>query len=324
MVETVSVRLADVPGLQVVTPRAAVEAAEDNPSFARRGAAARRDHASRRDPAARERSVSASRIASSTRTGHQIAADAIDGSELFALQDRVADGVARDLQPSRGKRRTPDAIGPRHDVRAGAVSPGDRPAAAVRPARGRREGARDPPDARRREPQLRPRPGGARARLPRDVRLHEGAARGPTGPSPPANRAQALDPGAARSGRDRRRDAARDGARRRRRSRRSAGPSRRGRATSKPFSASGARHEPPGTTAAAETAFRRAIELQPSFAVFNQLGAWYYADGRYAEAADMFRRASRSGSRQLLGPRATSAVRRRCAATSRPRSQAYP
>ncbi len=49
-----------------------------------------------------------------------------------------------------------------------------------------------------------------------------------------------------------------------------------------------------GDQAAAEAAFRRAIELQPSFAVFNQLGAWYYASGRYAEAADMFRRASRT------------------------------
>ena len=49
-----------------------------------------------------------------------------------------------------------------------------------------------------------------------------------------------------------------------------------------------------GDQAAAEAAFRRAIELEPSFAVFNQLGAWYYDFGRYAEAADMFRRASRT------------------------------
>ena len=49
-----------------------------------------------------------------------------------------------------------------------------------------------------------------------------------------------------------------------------------------------------GDQAAAEAVFRRAIELEPSFAVFNQLGAWYYDFGRYAEAADLFRRASRT------------------------------
>jgi Flp pilus assembly protein TadD/TolB-like protein len=47
-----------------------------------------------------------------------------------------------------------------------------------------------------------------------------------------------------------------------------------------------------GDEAAAETAFRKAIELQPSWAVFNSLAAHYYELGRYNEAAAMFRRAA--------------------------------
>jgi Flp pilus assembly protein TadD len=50
--------------------------------------------------------------------------------------------------------------------------------------------------------------------------------------------------------------------------------------------------EAAGDTPSAETAFRRAIALQPSFAVFNQLGALYAARGRWTEAAAMFRRAT--------------------------------
>src|SRR5205807_3785551 len=50
--------------------------------------------------------------------------------------------------------------------------------------------------------------------------------------------------------------------------------------------------EAAGDDAAAEAAFRRAIELQPSFAVFNQLGALYADLGRWREATAMFRRAT--------------------------------
>src|SRR5262249_11032322 len=52
--------------------------------------------------------------------------------------------------------------------------------------------------------------------------------------------------------------------------------------------------EDAGEDAAAESAFRRAIDLQPgSFAGYNQLGGFYYDKGRYAAAAEMFRKASR-------------------------------
>jgi tetratricopeptide (TPR) repeat protein len=45
--------------------------------------------------------------------------------------------------------------------------------------------------------------------------------------------------------------------------------------------------------AAAEAAYRRAIELQPSsFAAYNQFGAFFAARGRWPEAAEMFRKAT--------------------------------
>jgi len=46
--------------------------------------------------------------------------------------------------------------------------------------------------------------------------------------------------------------------------------------------------------AAAQAAYRRAIELQPSsFAAYNQFGAFFAARGRWSEAAEMFRKATR-------------------------------
>ena len=49
-----------------------------------------------------------------------------------------------------------------------------------------------------------------------------------------------------------------------------------------------------GESAAAESAFRRAIALQPSaFSAYNNLGAFYAHLGRYRDAAEMFRQASR-------------------------------
>ena len=44
-------------------------------------------------------------------TGKQIAADAIDGPALFALQDRVADSVVKDLRLRRRAQRTPTPSG---------------------------------------------------------------------------------------------------------------------------------------------------------------------------------------------------------------------
>ena len=49
-----------------------------------------------------------------------------------------------------------------------------------------------------------------------------------------------------------------------------------------------------GDTAAAEAALRRATELEPSFAAISQLAILYFDLGRYGEAADTFRKASRA------------------------------
>ena len=109
MVETVSARLAGVPGLQVVTPRAAVEAVDQNPSFV---VVARRLGANTLLVGTLQRESSRFRITYRLvdAKGNQIAAAAIDGSELFSLQDRVADEVVRDLR-LRGSRRTPTPTG---------------------------------------------------------------------------------------------------------------------------------------------------------------------------------------------------------------------
>ena len=110
MVEWVSARLSDVPGLQVVTPRAAVEAVDDNPNFAR---VAQRLGATTLLAGTLQREKDQFRITYRLvdAKGHQLAAGAIDGSELFALQDRVADGVVKDLRLPRGTRHTPTPSG---------------------------------------------------------------------------------------------------------------------------------------------------------------------------------------------------------------------
>jgi serine/threonine-protein kinase len=49
--------------------------------------------------------------------------------------------------------------------------------------------------------------------------------------------------------------------------------------------------EAAGDSAGAEASLRRAIELHPyAFAPYSQLGSFYFAKGRYADAADVFRR----------------------------------
>jgi eukaryotic-like serine/threonine-protein kinase len=50
-----------------------------------------------------------------------------------------------------------------------------------------------------------------------------------------------------------------------------------------------------GEDGEAEASLRRAIDLQPSsFAAYNRLGAFYYRRGRYGAAAEMFRKAART------------------------------
>src|SRR5262249_7933116 len=112
LAETVSVRLANVPGLQVVTPRATVEGSGDSDaSFSR---VAKRLGANTLLSGTLQRENERFRITYRLvdDNGNQLAASAIDGSELFALQDRVADSVVHDLRLRRAAvRRTPTPSG---------------------------------------------------------------------------------------------------------------------------------------------------------------------------------------------------------------------
>ncbi|MEO8191648.1 MAG: tetratricopeptide repeat protein [Acidobacteriota bacterium] len=113
IVETLSVRLNEVPGIQVVTPRAAV-AASDTSS----------------DPFGAARSVGANLVVKSSvqrsggrlrivysvwnvRTRYQVAGGTVDGSpsEFFGMQDQVAAQVAKGLKLPMRTRRTPAPSG---------------------------------------------------------------------------------------------------------------------------------------------------------------------------------------------------------------------
>jgi len=291
MVEWVSARLSAVPGLQVVTPRAAVEAVEDNANFAR---VAQRLGATTLLAGTLQREKDQFRITYRLvdAKGHQFAAGAIDGSELFALQDRVADGVANDLRLSRRTRHTPtpsgldtsseqerylQAIGllQRYDLREGVEKAlailqklaGENPNSALVQAALARANLAIFNFTKERIWADRAIAASERAReldpgLP-EVDVTIGEALFATGKSKeaaaPFRRALAARPGDVSA-----------------------------------LLGLGRAAEAAGDQAAAEAAFRRAIELEPSFAVFNQLAAWYYDFGHYAEAADMFRRASQA------------------------------
>ena len=291
MLETVSARLANVPGLQVVTPRATVEAVDADPSFVR---VAQRLGANTLLAGTLQRENERFRITYRIvdARGNQLAAAAIDGAELFALQDRVADSVVKDLRLRRGAQRTPtpsgldspaeqerylEAIGllRRYDLREGvekalriletlatekpdsalvqaALARADLAMFSFAKERAWADRAIAASDAAKKLD-----PG-----LP-EVDVTVGQTLMATGQSKEAivafRQALAAQPGNVEA-----------------------------------LLGLGRASQTSGDPAAAETAFRRAIDLQPSFAVFNQLGAWYYDFGRWAEAAEMFRKASKA------------------------------
>ena len=99
-VEMVSVRLSGLPGLQVVTPSAVVEAADRNKEVM---ITARELGANLIVVGTFQRQGDKVRITYrvvNVRNGAQIAANTLDGSasDLFSLQDTLADGVAKDLR----------------------------------------------------------------------------------------------------------------------------------------------------------------------------------------------------------------------------------
>jgi Flp pilus assembly protein TadD/TolB-like protein len=288
LAETVSVRLANVPGLNVVTPRAAVEAADAAPDFAR---VARRLGASTLLSGTLQRENERFRITYRLldATGRQIAANALDGSELFALQDRVADGVARDLRLRSGERRTPVPTG------LDTTSEQERylQALGLLQRYDRRDGVERAVALLQKLAEENPRSALVQAALGRaclamfdftkDRGWADRAVRA-------ADAARTLDPSLPEVEVVRGQTLLATG-----RAAESLESFRRA-AASRPSDVDallgmGRASQLAGDDAAAETQFRRAIALQPSFAVFNQLGALYADRGRWPDAAAMFRRA---------------------------------
>jgi tetratricopeptide (TPR) repeat protein len=289
LAETVSVRLANLSGLQVVTPRASVEAADSGTSLA---AIARRLGANTLLSGTLQRENDRFRITYRIldASGTQIAAAAVDGSELFALQDRIADNVAKDLNVSTVAERTPTPSGldtpaeqERYLQAIGLLQRYDRrdrvdKAYEILTALGREN-----PDSAIVQAAL------ARADLALFyfTKDQEWADRALT----VSGEARRLDPGSPEvdvtvgetllaTGK------AKEAVQAFRRA-----------LAGRPGNVDallglGRASEAAGDDAAAEAAFRRAIELQPSFAVYNQLAALYFDLGRYGDAAAMFRKAA--------------------------------
>jgi Flp pilus assembly protein TadD/TolB-like protein len=289
MVETVSARLADVPGLQVVTPRASVEAADEDPNFIR---VAQRLGANTLLAGTLQREQGRFRITYRLvdAQGNQLAAAAIDGTELFPLQDRVADGVVRDLHLRRGARRTPTPPGLDTELQQERYLQ----AIGLLQRYDRREGVEKALQILQGLAEERPGSALAQSALARaNLAMFDFTKdRVWTDRAIAANdAARAADPGLPEvdittgetlllTGRSREAVAAFRRAL-------SASPDK-----VDALLGLGRAAEAAGDDAAAEEAFRRAIVLQPSFAVFNQLGGLYADRGRWPEAAAMFRRAT--------------------------------
>jgi eukaryotic-like serine/threonine-protein kinase len=223
-------------------------------------------------------------------SGNQIAANAVDGSEIFTLQDRVADGVVRDLRLRRATRRTPTPSGlettseqERYLKAIGFLQRYDRREGVEEAVRVLRKLAEEKPNSALVQAAL------ARASLAmfdftKDQRWAERAIAA-------SESAHGLDPTLAEvditlgqiyiaTGKPKQASEA---------FRRALAS---GTDKVEALIGLGRAVEADGDRSAADVAFRRAIELQPSFAVFNQLGTVYYERGRWAAAAEMFRRAT--------------------------------
>ena len=291
LADTVSARLANVNGLQVVTPRAAVEAAEATGSIA---SVARRLGANTLLEGSLQRENDRFRITYRLvdASGAQIAANALDGSELFALQDRIADSVVKDLSLRRGVRRTPTPTGldtpglqERYLEAIGLLQRYDR--------RDRIEKAlailQKLADERPASPLV-------QAALARgDVAMLELTSDRTWAPKAvaAADAARALDPELPEV------DVALGDTLRLTGRLPDAIEVYRRALTARPGDVEallglGRAASTSGDRATAERAFGRAIELEPSFRVYNQLASHYYDLGRYGEAADMFRRAAKT------------------------------
>ena len=289
MAETVSARLANVPGLQVVTPRASVEAADTESNFAR---VARRLGANTLLTGSLQRENDRYRITYRLvdAGGRQIAANAIDGTEIFALQDRLADTVQSDLRLPKAARPTALPSGldtpseqERYVQAVGLLQRYDRRDSVESALSLLRQLAQEKPAS----PLVQAALGRANLAMFDFTKEREWADRAFAA----AESATGLDPGRPEVNVVRGETLLAAG-----RAPEAVASFHRALAV-RPGDVDsllglGRASQAAGDDAAADRAFRRAAELQPSFAVFNQLGALYAARGHWSEAAGMFRKAT--------------------------------
>ncbi len=288
LADTVSARLANVSGLQVVTPRASGPGDAKDTSLA---SVARRLGANTLLEGSLQREHDNFRITYRLldASGAQIAAKALDGGELFDLQDRIANSVVQDLDLQPAQKRTPTPSG----LDTPALQERYLEALGLLQRYDRRESVEGALAILQRLAQERPNSALVQAAIARaDFSLYSltsdvewarkaiaagSAARAldPTLPEADVTLAETLRvTGRYRESMDayRRALSARPG-------------------DIQALLGLGRAAAAAGDEAAAEAAFKQAIELQPSWYVFNGLGSHYFELGRYGEAVALFRRA---------------------------------
>ncbi len=288
-VDYVSARLGDVPGLEVVTPRATMRAVEETASIssvARQLGANTLLSGSLQSENGRYRITYRLLDASGT----QVAAHAVDGSDLFVLQDRVAEGVVRDLSLPRAARRTPTPSGldsvadqEKYLEAIGLLQRYDKKDSVERAVRILTELAQE-----------KPRCALVQAALGRaSLAMFDLTSEGPWAERAlaAADTARALDPalpevdilfgqtltatGHAKEATETLRRVL------------AANPDK-----IEALTALGLASEAAGDTAGAEESLKRAIALRPSFATYNSLGFLYAGRNLWDKSADMFRKAA--------------------------------
>jgi serine/threonine-protein kinase len=293
-VATISVRLWGVPGLQVVTPQAAVRAADSEQDVLR---IARSLGANVVVLGTFQREGQVLRITYkvvNTRDNLQVAAGSVDGSasDVFALQDRLADAVLRDLHlPVRSRKPT---------APPGLDAPGQQErylqAIGLLQRYDKRESVEQALEILSALARERPRSAIVQAALARaDLALFDFtkdrsfADRALAA----ADAARSLDPGLAEVDLSTGETLLATGG-----APEAVEAFRRALVANPQFFEAllglGRASERAGDDVGAEAAFRKAISLQPgAWAAYNQLGGLYSDRGRYREAADLFRQATR-------------------------------
>jgi serine/threonine-protein kinase len=293
LVETVSSRLANVPGVQVITPSAVFQVSDRESDFFRIARDLGANLVLRGSVQHQGDKVRITYSVWNTQTRAQVAGGDLTGlaSEIFSLQDQLAERVARELRLPAPSRRTPPPAGlattheqERYLQALGNLQRYDKPASVEAALALLEELSAEAPDSALVQAAL------ARACLHKYTltREKEWAARAIAA----ADRATRLDAGIPDVHVTRGLILTKTG---------------RGSEAIREFEVALSQapnslegligladaYESVGRNAEAEATYRRAIELAPGYwAVYNNLGAFDYAIGRYAQAIEMFRRAA--------------------------------